>query len=65
MHEQPSPITEEVVANTSKLINLPLSPERVSAVAPQVAFFLGLFSALDHLDLSEEEPVIVFDAEWR
>jgi hypothetical protein len=65
MQEQPGPITTEVVAQTSKLLNLPLSAERVEEVAPQVAFFLGLFAALDHLDLREEEPVVVFNAEWR
>ena len=65
MQDQASPITEEVVSQASKLINLPLSPQRVTEVAPQVAFFLGLFSMLDQLELSEEEPVVVFNAEWR
>jgi Asp-tRNA(Asn)/Glu-tRNA(Gln) amidotransferase C subunit len=65
MQEQPSPITEEVVAQVAKLANLELAPERIVALTPQIQFFVGLFALLDQLDLREQEPVVVFNAEWR
>ena len=63
--EQPNPITEEVVASVAKLAGLDLAPERIAALTPQIQFFAGLFATLDQLDLTEQEPVVVYNAEWR
>jgi Asp-tRNA(Asn)/Glu-tRNA(Gln) amidotransferase C subunit len=65
MQDQPSPITEEVVANIARVAGLDLPPERVAELTPQLQFFAGLFALLDQLDLSEQEPAVVFNANWR
>jgi Asp-tRNA(Asn)/Glu-tRNA(Gln) amidotransferase C subunit len=65
MPEQPSPITEEVVASTARVAGLDLPPERVAELTPQLRFFAGLFALLDQLDLTEQEPAVAFNADWR
>jgi hypothetical protein len=58
-------ISPAIVRTLAEFASLPLSEERLAAIAAALQDVFANRAALDRLDLSECEPASAFDASWQ
>lgn len=61
----PEQLSEEDVAALAKVARLDLGADRRPIVGPALDGILGLFDALDSVELGETPPTNSFDPRWR